>query len=312
MSDSINQQLLGHLLGALEDEEEQWLETRLKDDEESRRGLTQWRRRLRPLAALRPDFEPPAGLAERTCRLVAAFGRPPVRTHRTTMGMSPEWSPAGRVSQFGWADVAAVGVVLMTALFLVVPAIDAGRFQARLAACQNGLRQFGAALTEYAGRNRSELPRLAHEGRLTGRGLAAATWVLSQYGPTTDAGVHPDVWLGAQENCECGAGAANSPAAGPVTLASDRVGDWSGTWRDGTKRIGDFPPMAQALLADAPSAVLPGQAVEYHGGRGRNFFFADGHVEFLGATSEELANDAGPPGGRESDVLLPLVVVGSR
>ena len=36
-----------------------------------------------------------------------------------------------------------------------------------------------------------------------------------------------------------------------------------------------------ALLADAPSADLPGQAFDYHDGQGRNMYFEDGHVDFL-------------------------------
>ena len=40
-------------------------------------------------------------------------------------------------------------------------------------------------------------------------------------------------------------------------------------------------PVAVPLLADAPSADLPGQSTDYHEGRGRNVFFADGEVRFL-------------------------------
>ena len=84
MSDLDHQQLLGHLLGALDDEEQEWLDARLERDPRCREELTRWRRRLAPLAALRPDFEPPPGLAERTCRLVAAWG--PVRAAAAPRG----------------------------------------------------------------------------------------------------------------------------------------------------------------------------------------------------------------------------------
>ena len=58
--------------------------------------------------------------------------------------------------------------------------------------------------------------------------------------------------------------------------------DWSGTWRNGTiNGEADPPPAAVALLADAPSADLPDQALDCHDGQGRNMFFEDGHVDFL-------------------------------
>ena len=77
MSEISDQQLLGYLLGALDDEEQEWLDARLERDPRCREALTRWRQRLAPLSALRPEFEPPPGLARRTCRLVAVQG--PVR-----------------------------------------------------------------------------------------------------------------------------------------------------------------------------------------------------------------------------------------
>ena len=74
-SDPLHQQLLGHLLGALDDDEQEWVESRLERDEEYRRQWMEWRRRLAPLLAMRPDCEPPPGLAEQTCRFVAAWRR---------------------------------------------------------------------------------------------------------------------------------------------------------------------------------------------------------------------------------------------
>ena len=76
MTEPMHQQLLGHLLGALDDDEQEWLEGQLQCDEEYRHHCLWWRRRLASLDAALPEFEPPPGLAERTCRLVAAFARP--------------------------------------------------------------------------------------------------------------------------------------------------------------------------------------------------------------------------------------------
>ena len=46
MTDSVREQLLGYLLGALEDSEQQEVETRLKDDPQWHRELTLIRNRL--------------------------------------------------------------------------------------------------------------------------------------------------------------------------------------------------------------------------------------------------------------------------
>jgi prepilin-type processing-associated H-X9-DG protein len=48
---------------------------------------------------------------------------------------------------------------------------------------------------------------------------------------------------------------------------------------------------AQPLLADAPSAPLPGQAFPSHGGQGRNVLFEDGHIRFLPVASDDTADE---------------------
>ena len=67
-----------------------------------------------------------------------------------------------------------------------------------------------------------------------------------------------------------------------MPLASDPI-DWFGRLRNGTtsEPQGHPLPAALPLLADAPGADLPGQGTDYHDGRGRNVFFADGEVRFL-------------------------------
>lgn len=194
----MHQQLLGHLLGALDDNEQQWLEARLEHDEKRRRELVQWRRRLAPLEALRPDFEPPPGLTERTCRLVAAFGPPPARAVAPVVGMGPDPTSSGRAPQLGWPDVTVIGVLLITAVVLVLPAIHGSRFHARLASCQDGLRQLGLALTEYSHRHGETLPRLAGGGRLTVAGIFAAELLREESAPDAGRSVCPDAWLAAQ------------------------------------------------------------------------------------------------------------------
>jgi hypothetical protein len=340
MSDPLHHQLLGHLLGALDDEEHQLLDARLERDEECCRQWIRWRQRLAPLEAMRPDFEPPPGLAERTCQCVAECGLAVVaESFGRRRWMSPSPVPPSRVGRIGWLDVAAVALLLLTAGAVILPAIDSSRFEARVASCQDGLRRFGVALSQYGYDQRSDLTRLASDGRLTREGAIAATLVRD--GELADDGrnVCPDAWLAVQgvlrefvpalvrrKHAEHPATVVNLAAMGPQNPESQSWGilgvehsrsDWSGTWRDGTRygwRLSSLPA-EMPLLADAPSADLPGQDSPSHGGLGRNALFEDGRVDFLPATtpadpSDELSFSADDSSAGR--VSAPIMFVSGR
>jgi hypothetical protein len=63
-------ELLGYLLGALDDAEHEAMERRLKTDLRLRAHLARACRNLQPLYHCEDEIEPPPGLADRTCRLV--------------------------------------------------------------------------------------------------------------------------------------------------------------------------------------------------------------------------------------------------
>lgn len=65
--------LLGYLLDALEPEEKRELERRLSIDPELRRDLELLRRSLEPLDGSSSLFDPPAGLAGRTCEWISSL-----------------------------------------------------------------------------------------------------------------------------------------------------------------------------------------------------------------------------------------------
>jgi len=212
----------------------------------------------------------------------------------------------------GWLDMAAVAVLLVTAAVLILPAIGHSRLQARLATCQDGLRQFGLALTDYGRHQGSALSRLANNGRLTRAGVLAAGLLRDGYLTDSRRTLCPDAWLAAQ-----GVLPRTSPVAtqmanregfppavsgigprlvsgSPSSGVSDRRSDWPGAWRDGTTDGGRqaASPAEVPLLADAPSADLPGQGLPSHGGRGRNVFFEDGRIVFLPTATPVGATDA--------------------
>jgi len=321
MADRMHSQLLGHLLGALDDDEQQRVDARLEHDEEWCRQLARWRQRLAPLEALRPDFEPPPGLAERTCRYVASYmptvaELPPSRRRRW---MSPHPVPPHRVARVGWLDVAAVALLLVTIGAMIPPAIHGSRYQSRVASCQNDLRQLGLALTDYSQRHDNALSKLADHGRLTRTGVFAAELLQDAYLTATHRTVCPDAWLAVQGTLlgtSHGLKGPTAEAAGPQSPAPpwQLVNDWPDMWPD-EMTDGWRPPPSPAespLLADAPSANLPGQSVLSHNGRGRNVLFEDGHVRFLPSAGSIGAADSFLPQGEEvatRDASVPIVFV---
>src|SRR5436309_479619 len=72
----MDENLIGYLLNALEPDESRQVEAQLRYDAGARSRLAQLRRLLDPLHADAEPIEPPAGLAARTLRRVAALSPP--------------------------------------------------------------------------------------------------------------------------------------------------------------------------------------------------------------------------------------------
>jgi hypothetical protein len=319
MNDSTQRQLLGYLLGALDDAEQQRVDERVEYDRECCEGLTQWRRRLAPLEAVRPDFEPPPGLAARTCRFVASYIPRRADVLASRWKMSPDQTPPSRASRFTWSDVAVVALLLITATATLLPAIYSSRFQSRVAACQNGLQQFGASLAQYSHQRGDSLSRLANNGRLTSAGVAATGWFKDSFLAANERTICPDAWLATQ-----GVVPVSLPARGRIVdlRQSPKAQTWNvsycpGTWQDGTANGPPLPPPQadMPLLADAPSANLPGQTLASHGGRGRNVWFEDGHGTFEPSPASHDMVDCVLSGGNiplTGGISAPIIFVNGR
>ena len=265
MTDPMHQQILGHLLGALDDDEQQSVDSCLEHDPRWSRELAEWRRRLAPLEPLRPDFEPPPGLAERTCRYVAACMPVPAKSPWRRWRMSPRPMPPHRVARLRGLDVAVVVTMLMTFGAMVPPAIHSSRHGVRVAACKDDLRQFGLALTDHSRRQDQALSQWANHGQLTAHGVFAAELLEDAYLTSTHRTVCPDAWLSVQGLLRASFRGTSLKLETPEMLTAEpqvgMAGDWSGTWHDGATDGWRPPPPASTplLLADAPSADLPGR-----------------------------------------------------
>ncbi len=280
----MQEELLGHLLDALDDDEQEAVASRLTQDAALRRQLAVIESRLRRLEPHRTEFDPPSGLAERTCALVAAHHGPlPGRRRK----MSPGVAPPGWISQVRWLDVAMALGVFFAAAMLAIPAIQNSRFRAQITACQNNLRVLGESLTQYSERNSGYFPYVPTSGNMASPGIYAPTLV--------QCGLLPDVH---QVLCP-GAPRAEElrdlevPTLEKVRMATGREllrmqdsmgGDYGysyghmvdGAYR-GTRNLRRFH---FAIMSDRPSS-LPDRQTLNHGGRGQNVLFEDGRVQFV-------------------------------
>ena len=296
MADSAPEQLLGYLLGALEDSEQKLVEDQLQGDSRLRRELALLEKGLKPLEAARGEFSPPPGLATKTCRFVAARAERPTaanspRRPATTPRMQPMSAaaagPSG-TSRWNWWDMAVALGILVAASLLVLPAIQNSRFTARLTTCQDNLRQIGLALSQYSRMHAGYFPYVPPRGKLKYAGIYAPT--LSGAGLLQDAN-----WVICPASLLAGDRKFHMPSLEELRAAVTRdelnslrrlmggsYGYCMGFVEEGTYHCTrNLGRTFFALMSDAPGPDLPGHQSLNHGGRGQNVLFEDGRVIFL-------------------------------
>jgi hypothetical protein len=275
------------------------VQSRLRSDPVYQRALVRLRRELgrteiseTALSAM--GFAPPPGLARRTCDFVFAQARRAGRGVRRSM--SP-LSASGWGGSVRWIDVTVAAAALILGVLVTLPAIHSARFHARLAACQDNLRQLGLALTDYSERHGDYFPRVPATGKLAAAGIYAP--VLAHDGFLTD----PQRVLCPEALSE-DARDFRIPTLEELRAASETAGahlrqEMGGNYGYclGHLEHGALVPTknlgrpAFAVMADAPSDVLPGHQSINHGGRGQNVLFEDGHVEFATMTQSRGGDD---------------------
>ncbi len=277
------EQLLGHLLGALDESEHDAVEARLQQEPLLRERLDALQRQLEPLSRLQRTHNPPPGLAERTCRLVFAYAD-------KAAAKVPVENCAPAVPS-GWplsiSDVAVIATVLVAAVVVLLPVIQHTRFRAQVVACQENLRSLGAALTQYSDRHDQFFPRIPTKGRLAAAGIYAPTLAQGNYlsdamhvlCPGSPQGAKPDFRIPSLTELLTASNeqlpVMRSTMGGSYAYA---LGFFSGgTYRDNRNRNRSH----FAVLADAPDPLNPGCIGPNHGGIGHNVLFEDGRVEFL-------------------------------
>lgn len=285
----MREDLLGYLLGALEPTEHELVEARLSEDPALQEDLQRLRQKVAPLAAERTEYEPPEGLAARTCTFVAA--RAMFAAQSATPVAAPNVAaPGGSWLAPGGAwrlqDLLVAGGICIAACFLVFPAISHSQFNARLTACQNNLREIGSALGQYSQVHDGYFPLVPQQGRLAVAGIYAPTLREAQLLPDDSHLICPASSLAQEQDFRL-------PTIDELRAASEALlpqlyrrlggsygyslgyvadGVYHGHYNRGRSQF--------ALMADAPNDETAGRSL-HHGSSGQNVLFEDMHVEFL-------------------------------
>ncbi len=283
----MREQLLGYLVGALDEDEAAEIRAALANDPALREELAELRDQVALLESDAEPFEPPAALAEKTCMLVAehAESMQPRLSEPQTLAKSGRWNSAD------W--IVAAGICVAASL-LFVTSVSNSRFHAHVAGCQNNLRQVGQALSQYADSHHGYFPRVPTSGNLAVAGVYAPSLIEGGFLDNAQPVFCP------AESGSCGNQTRPQivPSLAAVTLAQGSElrelqqqlgGSYgyslgylnNGVYQGTRNQHRDLFP----VLADAPHDRCSDDPrcarSRNHGGAGQNVLFESGRVKFL-------------------------------
>jgi len=185
-------ELVGYLLGALDEEQRARVETSLRADVRLREDMERMGRGLHVLtgAGDTPWVDPPDGLVERTCDFVfgqggaraaspgsEAAGSAPTpsseQRHGVPAGMELTCEPASGRTSWSVVDAFVVAGVCLTAALLFAPALITSRITAQRQLCASRLRELGQAFEIYSDQHQGNLPIVAASGSQAFAGVYA-------------------------------------------------------------------------------------------------------------------------------------------
>jgi hypothetical protein len=281
------EQLLGYLLAALDEDEHRKVVSALQQDSSLREQAERLSHSLSRFGPRDDCYPPSPGLARSACRLV--FEQAVVRAEGTTL------------SRWRLIEVAVAVAVLLAVSLLFFPAISYSRFQSRLAGCQNNLMLIGQGISNYCQSNNGSYPSLTiPKGGLIPASQTAS--ILSEQLYVNSA----DVFY-----CPASSGfRAARPVRLPSTQELQRVVVAGGPIVYGSRRVDgeygfvlgfmdgrNYVPQRMrgrftfAVVAEAPAAEAPFRASRNHDGERQNVWFEDGHVQFVRGSSLARASD---------------------
>ncbi len=302
-------QLIGYLLDALDPQEHEQVKAQLSRDDRLKHELEVLARSLLPLGGEPVPFEPPAGLADRTCDFVAQQAQP-VSTYA-----APPGAPA---RQWSMADMVVAAGVFVAAALLFFPAVNQSRFAARVTQCQDNLRQIGIAMNDYSIAHNGYFPNVPLKGQCAAVGIIAVR--LRELGHFDGAQIVicPSSVLAEKASEFRMPTVAQLHAVRGAELARLHR-HMAGTYGFNLGYVSNgryLSPRNQhrpryALVADEPTTEAPYHSAN-HGSCGQNVLFEDQHVQYLttcrahGCTDDFFTNDEGrvQPGLHPNDAVL--------
>ena len=284
----MRENLLGYLLGALDEPEQERIEEKLQKDPQLRSELERLDVMLAPLRAEKRFYSPPDGLAEQTCEYVAAEVEQQKETLARPTAATAAHGGSQDLRRWTLADLVVGGGVVAAAALLFFPAIANSRFHSQVAGCQNNLRLLHVALTQYAGANHGFFPGVPTDGNLAFSGIYAP--ILFHGGYVNQ----PAVFLCATSPRSPEFDGHHLPSltdlkmrrGKALAVLQKRAGGNYG-YNLGYVTNGVYHGIRHrgranyAVMADAPSLYLVRLQSANHGGYGQNVLFEDGHVQYL-------------------------------
>lgn len=298
-------QLVGYMLGALDATEKQEVEKHLAKDGELQQQLLLLRKCVEPLDQDHGHLAPPLGLAQRTCDLVQSY-RP--ETRATAVGSSASSVRASDAPppahRWSLVDVAVAAGVVFAAALLVIPGISYSQFNAKLASCQNNLKDIGLAIHQYSEQNPNGfIPEIPTEGPYSVAGVYAPK--LLEMGLVEDS----RIFYCAASDLASRPQPPEIPTWGElVSLKGDtskkldgQLSNLGGSYaynlgfvQNGqyqTVSLKDHNRKTFVLMADTPCQTLKWSQSNNHGGFGQNVLFEDGRVKYLTTCSGPDGSD---------------------
>lgn len=296
MTPAVREQLLGYLLGALDEVEMAEVRRQLEDNLEWRLELEELQTQLTPLEFAADDVDPPADLAERTCAFVDDCAPVTPAGPRFEDGLHGAGAARSRASL---SDIVVVAGILLAGGLLFFPVISNSRHLARRNICQNNLRQIGIALLDYsdkAGRGYFPCPPplgnrafagiygpVLYEGGYLLRSAA----LVCPSSPLADRGVPFQIPQLRDVD----------RARAYELVALQRVAGGSYLYNLGVVVNGrHYPPKNQGrtyfvLAGDSAGVVSRRLRPIAHGSGGQNLLFENGEVRFLAGSAQTTRRD---------------------
>jgi len=309
----MREDLIGFLLGSLDEAERAQIERELESSPALRTELAELAAEF-PLPLDTSNDPPlPDNLGYNTCRLVdelvdelasEQIQLPESNVHASNItlasaSINTSKRETGHTEHWRAADIFLMSGVVLAVAFLFFPSIAASRYSSQRVMCENNLRNVGVALVGYSESHGGQYPFAANDSKLAIAGAYGP--ILIDEGRLEDSQFLfcPGVEKSQGENgfvsnkipsCNEIRNADGAELARLQSYAGGHYGYTLGHVSNGKVLPTHHEGRTHfAVMSDVPSTHLQGRQSMNHDGQGQNVLFDDGHVRFVTFTAGEQA-----------------------